>query len=53
MDVINTPFIKNFRIPPPRTSYLVPRTCLFVGKHANVLSSFSLIGSHEDFRSDV
>ena len=33
-------------------SYLLPRTCLFVGKQANVLSSFSLKGSPTGFRSD-
>ena len=45
------PFYKNFPHP-PRTSYLLPRTCLFIGKHANVLSSFSLKGSRTGFRSD-
>ena len=33
-------------------SYLVSRTCLFVGKHANVLNSFSLKGGQEGFWSD-
>ena len=43
-----------FRFPiPSRTSYLLPRTCFFVGKHANVLSSFSQTESPPGFRSDV
>ena len=50
--VLPISFIKIFRIP-PRTSYLLPRTCVFVGKHANVLSFFSLKGSPPGFRSDV
>ena len=43
-DLTNTHFIKIFRFP-TQISILVSRTCLFIGKHASVLSSFSLKGS--------